>query len=229
MNLAISERGNTIELLGRSDEERKITPVMFSFEKHGDTKNRAIIRAEDSIWSQPMSFDALGQSNEVKLQITGKQMEIDLGVTVSEGEGKYNLTKVISITPRYIFVNKLEEELQIVEVGTTKHLSIKSGGSLPLWFAHAREKEFDDEVPTSIRINVLVTAILYNDVGQMFVKVLKRMWTSIGESHDNARRCNRVYSYRNGNDQWPFSIRTLLMKSSIFTRTIQILMPMVKL
>ena len=88
-------------------------------------------------------------------------MEIDLGVTVSEGEGKYNLTKVISITPRYIFVNKLEEELQIVEVGTTKHLSIKSGGSLPLYGLHAREKEFDDEVPTSIRINVLVTAILY--------------------------------------------------------------------
>ena len=103
-------------------------------------------------------------------------MEIDLGVTVSEGEGKYNLTKVISITPRYIFVNKLEEELQIVEVGTTKHLSIKSGGSLPLWFAHAREKNLMMKFPQASGSMSWSQPFCINDVGQMFVKVLKRMW-----------------------------------------------------
>lgn len=209
LNLAISERGNTIELLGRSDEERKITPVMFSFEKHGDTKNRAIIRAEDSIWSQPMSFDALGQSNEVKLQITGKQMEIDLGVTVSEGEGKYNLTKVISITPRYIFVNKLEEELQIVEVGTTKHLSIKSGGSLPLYGLRMLEKKnLMMKFPQASGSMSWSQPFCINDVGQMFVKVLKKDVGQVLVKATIMLEDATVFIHiENGNDQWPFSIR----------------------
>ena len=78
LNLAISERGNTIELLGRSDEERKITPVMFSFEKHGDTKNRAIIRAEDSIWSQPMSLMLLGNRMKSNYRLRGNKWKLIL-------------------------------------------------------------------------------------------------------------------------------------------------------
>ncbi|EMG47074.1 hypothetical protein G210_2649 [Candida maltosa Xu316] len=215
LNLIVNHHNNQVESYGggssnnSSDSERKITPIMFSFDKHGDTKNRATIKAEDTVWSQPMSFDALGQSNELKLQVLGKQREIDIGVSITEGEGKYNLTKVVSIAPRYIFMNKLEEELQLVEVGTTNPLNIKPGTSLPLYGLRCLEKK-------SIMVKFLSGSgpmswsqpFCINDVGQLFIKVLKKDIGQVLVKCTIMLEDATIFIHvENGNDQWPYSIR----------------------
>jgi len=115
------------------DDARKATPFMFSFPTD-DRKNRALIKIGDSAWSQPVSFDAIGANTTVKLAEESGRSEMQCGLTVTEGEGVYKLTKVVSIAPRFIVKNKLSEELQIREPGSSNAVTLKAGELYPLRF-----------------------------------------------------------------------------------------------
>ena len=114
-NIIVSEKGNM--MLSNSKSFKPTVPSMFSFDKHGDTSNRALLKVNDSSWTSPLSFDAIGQTSAAKVQVNGKQTEMNVGISITEGEGKYKLSKVITIAPRYIFRNCLDESLEIVENG----------------------------------------------------------------------------------------------------------------
>lgn len=60
---------------------------MFSF-ANADQKNRALIKVGDSGWSQPQSFNALGSNYDVSLPSSSGRGEMQVGVTISQGEGK---------------------------------------------------------------------------------------------------------------------------------------------
>ncbi|WPH02225.1 vacuolar protein sorting-associated protein 13 [Acrodontium crateriforme] len=115
------------------DDTRKPKPFMFSFPTD-DRKNRALIKVGDSAWSQPVSFDAIGATVDIKLPAESGRSEMHAGLTVEEGEGKYKLTKVVTITPRYLVKNKLAEEIQIREPGSSEATTLKSGELYPLRF-----------------------------------------------------------------------------------------------
>ncbi|KAH9862571.1 hypothetical protein IAQ61_009988 [Plenodomus lingam] len=112
-------------------ETGKALPFMFSYPTD-NKKNRALIKAGDSGWSKPQSFDAIGSTYTVALPNTKARSEMHLGVSVSEGEGKYNLTKTVSIAPRFIVKNKVKEELLIREPGQSDWMTLKNGELLPL-------------------------------------------------------------------------------------------------
>ncbi|RCK56101.1 Vacuolar protein sorting-associated protein 13 [Candida viswanathii] len=156
--LVINDRGNQVESLARTGTgSRQVAPVMFSFDKDDDPKNRATIKADDTVWSQPLSFKALGQASE----------------------GKYNLTKVVTIAPRYVFINKLSDE-------------VDAGGSLPLYGLRCLEKKnITMKFAQGTGTMSWSQPFCIDDVGQLFIKVLKR---DVGQVLD-------------GNDQWPYSIR----------------------
>jgi vacuolar protein sorting-associated protein 13A/C len=117
-----------------SDEDaRKAKPFMFSFPTD-DRKNRAVIKVGDSTWSQPVSFDAIGANVDVKLPAEGGRMQMHCGLTVTEGEGKYKLTKVVSVTPRFIVKNKLSEAVQIREPGSSEATTLQPSELYPLRF-----------------------------------------------------------------------------------------------
>ncbi|KAF2849874.1 vacuolar protein sorting-associated protein-like protein vps13 [Plenodomus tracheiphilus IPT5] len=109
----------------------KALPFMFSYPTD-NKKNRALIKAGDSSWSKPQSFDAIGSTYTVALPNSRARSEMHLGVSVSEGEGKYNLTKTVSIAPRFIVKNKVKEELLIREPGQADWMTLKDGELLPL-------------------------------------------------------------------------------------------------
>ncbi|QKX55761.1 uncharacterized protein TRUGW13939_02859 [Talaromyces rugulosus] len=108
-------------------------PYMFSYPTD-DQKNRSIIRIGDSQWSKPQSFDAIGSTFEVVVPAKTSRAEFHAGVSVIEGEGKYKLTRVVTITPRFILNNKLSEDLQVREPGTSNVVTMKGGDLVPLHF-----------------------------------------------------------------------------------------------
>ncbi|KAF2103644.1 vacuolar protein sorting-associated protein 13 [Rhizodiscina lignyota] len=114
-------------------EASKPLPFMFAFPTE-DRKNRALIKIGDSQWSKPQSFDAIGSTYSVCLQSQSGRTEMHAGIKVEEGEGKYNLTKVVTIAPRFILKNRLKEDIQIREegAGSSDIMTLKPGDLLPL-------------------------------------------------------------------------------------------------
>ena len=117
-----------------TDEDAgKAKPFMFSFPTD-DRKNRALIKVGQSTWSPPVSFEAIGANVDIKLPAESGRTEMHCGLSVTEGEGKYKLTKVVSITPRFIVKNKLTEDVQIREPGSSDATTLRPGELHPLRF-----------------------------------------------------------------------------------------------
>lgn len=112
---------------------RKALPYMYSYPTD-DRKNRSVLKVGESGWSKPQSLDAIGSTYEFVVPSTNGKQEMHAGVSVAEGEGKYTLTKVVTITPRFILKNRLSEEIQIREPGSPDVMNMKSGDLLPLYF-----------------------------------------------------------------------------------------------
>ncbi|KAH0527101.1 hypothetical protein TsFJ059_002139 [Trichoderma semiorbis] len=122
-------------LINTSDHDRpKALPFMFSF-GNDDTRNRALLRVADSEWSKPQSFDAIGSTSEVILNSgSNRNKEIHLGLTIQSGEGKYKMTKVVTIAPRFVLKNKLDEEILIREPSSSGYMTLGPGALQPLHF-----------------------------------------------------------------------------------------------
>ena len=119
--------------MGSDGAAEKALPYMFSYPTN-DAKNRANIKIGDSTWSKPQSFDAIGSAFDVVLPQPNSKTELSVGVSVAEGEGKYNLTKVVTVAPRFVLKNRLKEDVDIREPGSSNVMKLKPGELLPLKF-----------------------------------------------------------------------------------------------
>ncbi|KAL8804321.1 MAG: hypothetical protein Q9223_005969 [Gallowayella weberi] len=128
----------------RTESDRgtqKALPYMFSYPSD-DRKNRASLKVGDSSWSKPQSFDAIGSTFEAVLPSPSSKTELSVGVSVAEGDGKYKLTKVVTVAPRFVLKNKLNEEINLREPGSSNTMSLKHGELLPLrYLKHASNKQ----------------------------------------------------------------------------------------
>lgn len=205
-NIVVSHKSNRLESNGRTSLE-KVTPKMFSFDVDNDRRNRALLKVGDSHWSEPLSFDAIGQSTAVRNQINGKQAEMDVAVTISEGTGIYNLTKVVTIAPRYILKNTLEEPLQIVENGSTNVFTVGSNELLPLYgLRRVDNKSLLTKFVHGSKSWSSPFAV--DDIGQIFLKVYKEDFGQILLKVNILTENGTIFiQIENANNNWPFSIR----------------------
>ncbi|SGZ50437.1 CIC11C00000002743 [Sungouiella intermedia] len=207
-NLFVTERGRSYNFtpMGSKADEANI-PHLFSFEKDKDNLNRVLARLGDSDWSDPLSFDAIGQNIGVKAPVKGTQLGMNFGVTVAEGEGKYQLSKVITFAPRYVLRNALKEPIMIVENGSTKQFELAPDDLTPLY---------------NLRRNNATTMLLkfahhgkawsspfgIDEIGQVFLKVQKEGFGQVLLKVNIITENATVFIHvENANNNWPFSIR----------------------
>ena len=110
---------------------RKALPYMFSYPSD-ERKNRALLKIGDSTWSKPQSFDAIGSTFDATIPLPNSRSEIHVGISVAEGEGKYKVTKVVTVAPRFIIKNKIAEVIQVREPGSPDIMNVAQGELLPL-------------------------------------------------------------------------------------------------
>lgn len=108
-------------------------PFLFSHNTK-DRRNRVQLRVGDSGWSKPLSFEAIGSETEVVIPSSSKNEEIHLGLTIEEGLGKFSLSKVVKLTPRYLVKNDLGEQINLREAGAADIISSDPGKRQPLHF-----------------------------------------------------------------------------------------------
>ncbi|KAF8873711.1 vacuolar protein sorting-associated protein 13 [Gymnopilus junonius] len=121
------------------------TPFLLSHShKQG---HEFIFRIGDSAWSKLISFEAPAAETEVVVPLQNQRLdEFHIGLSWSEGLGKYKLTKVISLTPRFLIKNQLpgaitfrEHEsgqrcsFQVFRSGSEKLLTIAYPGLNARW------------------------------------------------------------------------------------------------
>ncbi|KAK9485881.1 hypothetical protein V1527DRAFT_94643 [Lipomyces starkeyi] len=165
-----SSKFTSEEVEGDASKKRAI-PKMFSYVTD-DRSNRALLKVGDSLWSRPQSFEAIGGNTDAVITSNDRNREIHVGIHVSEGQGKYKMTKIVTISPRFVLKNKLSEDLNIREPGSSVVMVIKAGEVLPLHFMQqVPEKQLTLSFPMagphwSAPFNI-------SDLGRMHVKVVK--------------------------------------------------------
>lgn len=202
--LMINHNSNQMICAGSTAENM---PYLFSFDKDGDRLNRALCKIGDSVWSAPLSFDAIGQTSGFKVQVSGKQLEMNFGVSIAEGEGKYKLTKVVTFAPRYIVRNTLNEAITIVENGSTKQFELSADELTPLY--HMRRVELKSlMLKYSHGSKSWSSPFTIDDVGQIFLKVQKenvgQVLLKINIITEDATLFVQI---ENAHNNWPFTIR----------------------
>ncbi|EXJ82284.1 hypothetical protein A1O3_06097 [Capronia epimyces CBS 606.96] len=116
-----------------SSDKGKALPLLYSYATD-DRRNRSLLKIGDSTWSKPQTFDAIGSAYEVVLPSSSTKSELHVGVSVAEGEGKYSLTKVITVAPRFVLKNKIGEDLELREPGSSEVMRVKNNELLPIYF-----------------------------------------------------------------------------------------------
>lgn len=110
------------------DELKKTTPFMLSH----STGNEFVLRIGKSEWSEALDVEA--PTAETDLVLPSGKSEGHLGVSWTPGSGKYAVTKVITLAPRYIVRNSTSAIIRYREYGGTEPVDLMPGSSSPvLW------------------------------------------------------------------------------------------------
>ncbi|KAI9673228.1 MAG: hypothetical protein M1817_003091 [Caeruleum heppii] len=190
---------------GGQQEGRKTLPYMFSYPSD-DRQNRAILKVGDSAWSKPQSFDAIGSNVDVVLPSSTKQSEIHVGISVEEGEGKYKLTKVVTLAPRFIVKNKMDEDINVREPGASTVLTVKAGRLLPLHFL--RQNAVKQLCLCSSGMNnPWSSPFNISDLGSVHVKVVKAGHHGLVRVEILLEQATIFLHISKETRHWPFSMR----------------------
>lgn len=207
-DLVLSERTNSSQSsVIKTRGEMGNIPHLFSFAKDEDRLNRALAKLGDSVWSAPLSFDAIGQNIGTKAQVQGRQSEMNFGISVAEGEGKYKLSKVITFAPRYIVRNNLKESIMLVENGSTNQFELSAGATTPLYQLRRIEQK-----SVMIRFahggKAWSSPFGIDDIGQLFLKVHKENHGQVLLKINIVTENSSIFvEIENANNNWPFSIK----------------------
>lgn len=215
MNRAYSKVTSLESLVDQESSIKRASPKMWSFERDERT-NRAVIRVGESIKSEPQSFEAIGSSHEVIISSHVGQSEIHLGVSVSQGQGKYKLTKIATIAPRFIIYNQLDEDLIFKDPESSTQLSVKSHLIEPIHFLRQSQQK-------QLSISFLGTnsqwsaPFIISNVGRTFVKLYKQGKGYILLKVDILLEGASLFIHIKGADNsWPYSIRNFTNFEFIF-------------
>ncbi|CAE6445232.1 unnamed protein product [Rhizoctonia solani] len=105
-------RGTAREVaVGDSSALTKPTPFMFS---HSSKGNEFSISVANSSWSTPVNFESLRTETEIIMHAS-KNEDIHVGISWAEGLGKYKLSKVVTLAPRFIVKNMTSRQLSFRE------------------------------------------------------------------------------------------------------------------
>ncbi|KAG1757583.1 vacuolar protein sorting-associated protein 13 [Suillus lakei] len=93
-------------------------PVPFLLSHPNDNGQAFVFKVGESIWSKVFSLEAPSAETEMVMPSSRqKAEEFHIGLSWTEGLGKYKLTKVITLAPRFLIKNNLPEPICFREHG----------------------------------------------------------------------------------------------------------------
>lgn len=179
-------------------------PYIHSYASN-ERKNRSLLKVGDSSWSRPQSFEAIGSVSDISIPGTDKD-EIHIGIKVEEGEGKYKLTKVVSLTPRFVLKSNLSGDINVREPRSSKELTLREGEKLPLHFMRqGQERQLVLAFPGMD--NAWSNPFNIQDVGRVYLKVQKQGQHQQLIKIEIMLEGATIFLHIGDCQHWPFEIR----------------------
>lgn len=139
-NTALSKVNIKKEIIN-GEEVREINghPKMWSFDTTS-ASNRVTLKIGNSQFSEPLSLDNIGKHSEVVIRSESGNKSIYLGLSVIEGEGKYFMTKIVNLDPRFIVHNELDKNMYLRDTGSNTDSLVRPGDLFPIHFIQDENK-----------------------------------------------------------------------------------------
>ncbi|CAL1695807.1 unnamed protein product [Somion occarium] len=132
--------GNVLDVAGETRPDVLSQPTPFMLSHPNDQGKEFTFKVGNSMWSQAVSLEAPAADTRLVIPSqTQRAEEIHVGLSWSEGFGKYKLTKVITLAPRFFVRNASSDPIAFREHGAPPRgrSSLKSGERCPLHFTRA--------------------------------------------------------------------------------------------
>ena len=108
-------------------------PVMFSFIKRFMGKRKALLKIEDSNWSDPFTLDTIEDAGKVTCKAKSEIYHVGVNINMS----KSSLTKIITFTPYFMVFNTTENTILLREIEAVDYeeslVEIGPGQMVPFW------------------------------------------------------------------------------------------------
>ncbi|KAI0068196.1 hypothetical protein BV25DRAFT_1793389 [Artomyces pyxidatus] len=185
------------------------TPFMLSHPS--DLGNEFVFKVGQSTWSKIVNVEAPVADTELTIASqTQKSEEVHVGLSWTEGLGKYKLTKVITLAPRFLIKNNLSEPICFREHGVAPRgrSSLEPGERTPM---HSMRMGYDKFLTVAFPgLNTQWSPpIGVEDIGSVYVRLKE-------PGEQGRTRLLRVDVKMDGavififinsaDDNWPFSI-----------------------
>lgn len=139
---SVRRAGSAHDVAGETNADVLSTPAPLMLSHPSEQGHEFSFKLGDSAWSKTVSFKPPSADMELCIgSSTRRDEEVHAGLSWSEGTGKYKLTKVITLTPRFLIKNSLSQDICFREHGVAPkdRLVISPGQRLP--FSVMREAD----------------------------------------------------------------------------------------
>ncbi|RDB28887.1 Vacuolar protein sorting-associated protein 13 [Hypsizygus marmoreus] len=139
-----STRAGSQDVAGESQPDVLSTPFPFLLSHAHENGHEYLFKIADSAWSKIVSLEA--PAAETALAVASQKQksdEVHVSLSWSEGLGKYKLTKIITLAPRFLIKNNLPEAISFREHGVAPRdrSVINPGERHPLQILRAGEQK----------------------------------------------------------------------------------------
>ncbi|BEI82300.1 hypothetical protein CcaverHIS002_0301680 [Cutaneotrichosporon cavernicola] len=189
------------------------TPFMFSFPSD-DRRSRLLLRVADSKLSQPLSFEPASADMQIVLPSVKGDKNYYVGLSYTEGLGKYKLSKVITIAPRFLIKNLFKHAIQVRQISEPRQLTtVQPNEQEAILFLGARDAmqlciAFDTrdggQLDWSAPFNI-------NDIGRTDLRLIRqgrngpKTYLARIETH---MECSSLFLFMQlETDPWPIKLR----------------------
>lgn len=191
----------------------------FLLSRLRESNNRFMIHTRDSAWSKPLSFDVIGSEVGVSILSASGDRELYLGLDVQDGLGKFKLSKVIKLAPRYLILNELSHDILVAEHNGGDPIKVAAGERVPLHWLHVASDKH-----ATLKLNQpdaqWTAPFSLDNIGNVFVRVVQKNAPQRLVQVDVQVQGPTVFVRLLPNDNaWPFVLRNETEHSVIFMQT----------
>ncbi|TFK30442.1 vacuolar protein sorting-associated protein vps13 [Coprinopsis marcescibilis] len=202
-----STRTGLQDVAGDSRPETTGTPSPFLLSHSQPDGHEFTFQFGDSAWSKIVSFEAPAAETEVSVAIRRNSPDqIFAGISWSEGQGKYKLTKVIALTPRFLVRNHLPYPIVVREHGVVprERCVIPPGERAPLRVFCSEEEKMLTIAYSGLNAQ-WSPQISLEAIGSVFVRLNREGNVDLIQA-ELIMEGSTIFVLLSQSEEWPFEI-----------------------